>query len=363
MIRKILKPDYFSQKDDFYRLPSPYVPNCELRLNIHPLVEIKTVSLPSKIKRNHFCSFNLNWFHKKFLKLTKRLTSVLTKKLSYLSAFYHRRSTKKQTSTFHSRSENHSSQTIRYPQTKNLIQIWNHLYSTLKLGAKFAVFSTFIFAIGFLALNYQAYFQIMGAWWEEQIAVSPSQYQTDLTTLITPFEPAPVLLKINKNPNIEKTRIPSINLSITPPDNRLIISRLDKSIPIVNTSAPPYDENWKEFSEKILSDLQNGVVRYPGTATPGQKGNVFITGHSSYYPWDPGQYKDVFARLNNLQDDDLVTIYYQQQRYNYQVIEKKEVRPDALDVLQQTDDYRLSLMTCTPVGTDLKRLVVIAKQL
>jgi sortase (surface protein transpeptidase) len=34
-----------------------------------------------------------------------------------------------------------------------------------------------------------------------------------------------------------------------------------------------------------MKELQNGVIRYPGSAKPGDEGNSFIFGHSSNFPW------------------------------------------------------------------------------
>jgi sortase A len=120
-------------------------------------------------------------------------------------------------------------------------------------------------------------------------------------------------------------------------------------------------ENWSELEKQIQSGLQQGVVHYPGTAEPGQVGNVFITGHSSYYPWDPGQFKDVFAVLGQLEIGDEYYVYFNQRKYTYRIREKYEVQPDNVNVLQQPHDRKVStLMTCTPVGTTLRRLIIRA---
>lgn len=104
------------------------------------------------------------------------------------------------------------------------------------------------------------------------------------------------------------------------------------------------------------------MIRYPGTARPGEKGNVFITGHSSYYLWAPGAYKDVFALLPNVEVGDTVTVYYNQRQFVYEIQEKKTVKPTEVDVLRQGEDKRLTLMTCVPVGTNLNRLILVAKE-
>jgi len=91
---------------------------------------------------------------------------------------------------------------------------------------------------------------------------------------------------------------------------------------------------------------------------------VFLTGHSSYYPWDPGKFKDVFATLGSLEVGDRYYIYYDQIKYMYQITEKKEVQPNYMEVLAQPTDKKIStLMTCSPVGTTLRRLILTAEQI
>ncbi len=109
----------------------------------------------------------------------------------------------------------------------------------------------------------------------------------------------------------------------------------------------------------IQDALQNGVVHYPGTAKPGQAGNFFVTGHSSYYPWAPGKFKSVFARLHDLKVGDEYWVYYGGDKHRYRIETLKEVSPGDVTVLDQpTDQRRSTLMTCTPVGTALRRLIV-----
>jgi sortase A len=102
-------------------------------------------------------------------------------------------------------------------------------------------------------------------------------------------------------------------------------------------------------------------VHYPGTAEPGEHGNVVITGHSSYFLWDPGRFKDVFALLHQVVVGDTVVVYHNQEKYQYKVYQIEVVMPDQVDVLAQAGGDRLTLITCTPVGTNLKRLIVLAK--
>lgn len=137
----------------------------------------------------------------------------------------------------------------------------------------------------------------------------------------------------------------------------LNISKLGIEAPIV-INVDGNDE------KKYMESLQNGVAHLKGTETPGQNGNIFIFGHSSYYFFDPGKYKEVFKNLENVEIDNEITIKSNIKEYKYKVIGKKIVAPDDVNVTSDIEEGKeyLSLMTCTPTGTSLYRLIVIAER-
>lgn len=133
------------------------------------------------------------------------------------------------------------------------------------------------------------------------------------------------------------------------------------SIPKINVAAPVvYEPSMAEAS--IQKALESGVVHYGNTAVPGQVGNTVIFGHSSNDWWEPGNYKFVFVLLDKLVVGDRFTVDYQSKRYTYEVTGSKVVEPTDLSVLNQTSTPTLTLITCSPPGTSLRRLVVTAKQ-
>lgn len=131
-------------------------------------------------------------------------------------------------------------------------------------------------------------------------------------------------------------------------------------IPAIGVKAPVISEpgtvEWQ-----IQLALRRGVVRYAGTAEPGRNGNAVLFGHSSGQPWAPGDYKFVFTLLDKLQPGDEIKVDYQGTRYTYLVTGSEVVPPTAISVLRQTTEPTLTLITCTPVGSSTKRLVVHAK--
>ena len=114
--------------------------------------------------------------------------------------------------------------------------------------------------------------------------------------------------------------------------------------------------------EKIyLPALQKGVAHAQGTAFPGEGGHIFLFAHSTDYFWNVGAYNAVFYLLGKLEKGDEVNIFYKGQRFVYKVIAKKIVDPKQVEYLTRKSNKEfLTLQTCWPPGTTLKRLLVFA---
>lgn len=111
--------------------------------------------------------------------------------------------------------------------------------------------------------------------------------------------------------------------------------------------------------------VKKNLVHYPGTALPGDYGNGVIFGHS-ILPifYDPKDYKAIFSLLPTLEKEDRVHIFYDGIEYIYEVVEYREVKPEEIDILEQRLDQRtVSLVTCVPPGTYLRRGIVRARLL
>ena len=148
-----------------------------------------------------------------------------------------------------------------------------------------------------------------------------------------------------------------LDMEIYPSDNRIFIPKINKNVPLVSV---PNHKNWKSLENTIQKGLQNGVVVHPVSRDPGQLGNFFVTGHSSYYAWDRGKFKDVFALLHEVDPGDQVEVYWEGKKYVYLMREEKVVPPTQISVLNQPKNKSiLTLMTCTPVGTNKNRLILV----
>lgn len=109
-------------------------------------------------------------------------------------------------------------------------------------------------------------------------------------------------------------------------------------------------------------DLDESLIHYSGTALPGEYGNAVIFGHSvlpAFY--NPKDYHTIFSTLPTLEKDDEIFIEYDNLRFKYKVEDYREVKPDDIEMLEQKFDRRtLSLVTCVPPGTYLKRGIIRA---
>jgi len=230
---------------------------------------------------------------------------------------------------------------------------------------RFTVVTGMIFAITFFAINFTAYKQILTSALNPEAQAQAERVLRIATGTDTANIDTSKLLPVLPDKKEVRKSFAWIDFPIASTDNRLIVPKLGQSVPLVDMTTEHIEgENWADLENQIQDGLKQGVVHYPGTAKPGQFGNVFITGHSSYYPWDSGQFKDTFALLGQLEIGDQFVIYYNQIRYTYRVYDKFEVASDNVNVLEQPRDRKIStLMTCTPVGTALRRLIIKAEDI
>lgn len=109
-------------------------------------------------------------------------------------------------------------------------------------------------------------------------------------------------------------------------------------------------------------DLKESLIQYPETAMPGDLGNTVIFGHSVLPQFfSPTNYISIFSILHTLSPGDTLEINYDNVTYTYEIYDMYEVAPEELSPLAQTyEARRLTLITCTPPGTYLRRLIIRA---
>lgn len=99
--------------------------------------------------------------------------------------------------------------------------------------------------------------------------------------------------------------------------------------------------------------LQLAVGHIPGTAYPGERGNVGLAGHRDTF----------FSRLRDIQTDDAIHVVTPEGHFTYRVQRTNIVQPSDVWVLDRTPEPSLTLVTCYPfsyVGAAPERFVVRA---
>lgn len=138
------------------------------------------------------------------------------------------------------------------------------------------------------------------------------------------------------------------------------ISPLQKIvIPSIGVEAPIILlENTDEYTQQKA--LEQGVIYWPESASPGEKGTIIILGHSSAYPWYKGKYGSVFSLLDKLKEGDEIFLFSEKKKYTYQVIGKEIKTPKDLNIEKQEKEPTLYLISCWPINTNFKRIAVKA---
>lgn len=101
--------------------------------------------------------------------------------------------------------------------------------------------------------------------------------------------------------------------------------------------------------------LNQGPGHYPDTPLPGEPGNAAIAGHRTMYG-------HIFHDLHELVVGDQIVTGTDAAITTYKVVEIVVVDDSQTEVVDPTDDDRLTLTTCHPIGSAAQRLVVVAER-
>lgn len=131
----------------------------------------------------------------------------------------------------------------------------------------------------------------------------------------------------------------------SPPAKGAVMGRL--SIPRLHVEAMIREGT----ADRILSVALGHI---PGTALPGQEGNVGVAGHRD----------SLFRGLRNVEKNDQITFETPGTTYTYRVDSTRIVTPEHVEVLNPDGKPELTLVTCYPfdyIGTAPKRFIVKAE--
>ncbi len=103
-----------------------------------------------------------------------------------------------------------------------------------------------------------------------------------------------------------------------------------------------------------LSTLDHGPGHWPGTAMPGQPGNVVVAGHRV-------SHSKPFLHIDSLVAGDDVIFTVNGTTFTYEVTGHEIVPPTAIGIVNQTPDATATLFACHPPGSVAERYVVHLK--
>jgi sortase A len=100
--------------------------------------------------------------------------------------------------------------------------------------------------------------------------------------------------------------------------------------------------------------LKKGVGQHAGTPNPGQTGNIVLSAHNDIYG-------ETFRDLDKLKPGDEVILSTTKQDYVYTVVDTAITDPNRVDLMNNTPEAVVTLVTCYPYMVDNQRVVVLAQ--
>ncbi len=118
-------------------------------------------------------------------------------------------------------------------------------------------------------------------------------------------------------------------------------------IPAITVDAPIVQgDGWEQ--------LKKGVGQHIGSANPGETGNVVLSAHNDIFG-------EIFRDLDRMRPGDEITIYTNQRAYTYVVSNNMVVEPTQVDLMEDTSQPTLTLISCYPYLVDNQRIAVTAR--
>lgn len=118
-------------------------------------------------------------------------------------------------------------------------------------------------------------------------------------------------------------------------------------IPAISVDAPIVQgDGWEQ--------LKKGVGQHIGSANPGDTGNVVLSAHNDIFG-------EIFRDLDRLEPGDEITIYTNQRAYTYVVSNSMVVEPTQVDIMDNTSQPTLTLISCYPYLVDDQRIAITSR--
>ena len=100
-----------------------------------------------------------------------------------------------------------------------------------------------------------------------------------------------------------------------------------------------------------LTMINRGPSHWPGSAEPGQVGNMVLAGHRTTY-------SRPFHDLDLIEPGDEMIIEVEGETHIYQAVETEIVEPEAMWIADQDYEFTATTFACHPKGSARQRIVV-----
>ncbi|HUQ95343.1 MAG TPA: class D sortase [Bryobacteraceae bacterium] len=197
------------------------------------------------------------------------------------------------------------------------------------------VFQFCLFVVGFLGISYWA-----ALWYEGRTAQEEGAKELDTQIQETPAPPPSKKSRSSRKAPPEPLPMPA-------PVKGKAIARME--VPRLKLSAVVFEGT----DDRTLN---KGVGHLPGSALPGQTGNVVLAAHRDTY----------FRALENIRRNDHIKVITPQGPKTYLVESTAIVTPKTVEVTKATSTPTLTLITCYPfryVGSAPYRFIVKGREL
>lgn len=115
-------------------------------------------------------------------------------------------------------------------------------------------------------------------------------------------------------------------------------------IPAIGVDAPVVQGDGEE-------QLKKGVGQNYSSTNPGKIGNLILSAHNDVYG-------EIFRDLDQLKAGDEIVVHTNQRSYTYIVANSEVVEPTHVQVMDQTSDPTITLISCYPYLVDNQRIVI-----
>jgi len=229
------------------------------------------------------------------------------------------------------------------------LAVWEKLLRLAELAVVLALVATFfISGRGWIAIRQQVPLPTDGITFVQPPETSATPALLPADVVVSNVRPAPIIpaqaaeIPTHVQAWISPAPAQPVPAPAAAPPTRIVIPSIGVDAPVAEGT------DWES--------LKYQVGHHPGTAHPGQRGNMVLAAHNDVYG-------ELFRYLPDVPVGEIVTVYATQQAYRYRITERRIILPDQGEVMLPTTGPTLTLISCHPYLIDTHRIVLFGELL